>query len=144
MTLMIRTTLTSLAAALALGTSAHAEEFALFVYETPADFAARDDTARGPGYWGAYAELAQAMGAAGIVRGGGPLTAPALGSRVAVRDGQSSVTSVDGSGEALSGWFVIDVADRAAAEAWAARVPAASTARIEVRAVLPTPMPMNP
>ena len=141
---MIRTTLTSLAAALALGTSAHAEEFALFVYETPADFAAREDAARGPGYWEAYAELAQAMGAAGIVRGGGPLTAPALGSRVAVRDGQSSVTSVDGSGKALSGWFVIDVADRAAAEAWAARVPAASTARIEVRAVLPTPMPMNP
>lgn len=141
---MIRKILTSLVAALALGTSAQAEEFALFVYETPSDFAARDDAERGPGYWGTYAELAQAMAAAGIVRGGGPLTAPRLGSRVAVREGKSSVTAVDASGEALSGWFVIDVADRAAAEAWAARVPAAATARIEVRAVLPTPMPMNP
>lgn len=125
-----------------LGTAAPAaaETFALFVYETPADFAARNDPERGPAYWGGWAALAEQMNAAGIVRGGGPLTAPGEGAVVSVRGARASASTVDAAGEALSGWFVIDVADRAEAEAWAARVPAAATARVEVRPVLDVPM----
>ncbi len=129
-------------AAALLGTAAPAaaEQFALFVYETPADFAARDDAERGQAYWGGWAVLAEQMNAAGIVRGGGPLTVPSEGALISVRDGEVATGSVDGSGEALSGWFVIDVADRAEADVWAAKVPAAATARIEVRPVLAAPM----
>ncbi len=125
-----------------LGTAAPAcaEQFALFVYETPADFAARNDPAKAEAYWGGFAALGGAMRAAGIVRGGGPLGEPSLGAVVTVRDGGTTTASVESGGEALSGWFVIDVADRAEAEAWAARVPAAATARIEVRPVLDIPM----
>lgn len=119
---------------------ASAEQFALFVYETPADFVARNDPQLSEAYWGGWAALAEQMNAAGIVRGGGPLTLPNEGTLISVRDGQPAAVPVDGSGEALSGWFVIDVADRAAADAWAAKVPAATTARIEVRPVLNVPM----
>jgi hypothetical protein len=132
-----------LAAALALlavAAPASAEPFALFVYETPSDFAARNDPTRAQAYWGGFAALSEQMAAAGIVRGGGPLAEPALGATVSVRDARATSAPVDGTGEALSGWFVIDVADRAEAEAWAARVPAASTARIEVRPILDIPM----
>jgi hypothetical protein len=144
-TAMTRLTLLSAPVAFAvalLGTAApaSAEQFALFVYETPADFAARNDPAKAPAYWGGFAALGEEMRAAGIVRGGGPLGEPALGATVSVRDGRTTSTAVAGGAEALSGWFVIDVADRAEAEAWAARVPAASTARIEVRPVLDIPM----
>jgi hypothetical protein len=130
------------AAALVLGaaafgsSSAHAEQFALFVYETPADFAARNDPTKADAYWGGFAALGAEMNAAGIVRGGGPLAGPDQGVTVTVRDGQSRSLALDSGPQTLSGWFVIDVADRAEAERWAARVPAASTARIEVRPVL--------
>jgi hypothetical protein len=127
-------------ALIAVGTPASAEQFALFVYETPSDFAARNDPARAQAYWGGFAALSEQMTAAGIVRGGGPLSEPSLGATVTVRDARAASTPVNGTGEALSGWFVIDVANRAEAEAWAARVPAASTARIEVRPVLDIPM----
>jgi hypothetical protein len=119
---------------------ASAEQFALFVYETPADFAARNDPAKAPAYWGGFAALGEEMRAAGIVRGGGPLAEPAQGATISVRDGQTTSASVEAGAEALSGWFVIEVANRAEAEAWAARVPAAATARIEVRPVLDIPM----
>jgi hypothetical protein len=131
-----------LAAALALlaAAPASAEPFALFVYETPSDFAARNDPARAEAYWGGFAALSEQMNAAGIVRGGGPLAEPALGVTLSVRGARATSAPVDGTGEALSGWFVIEVAGRAEAEAWAARVPAASTARIEVRPILDIPM----
>jgi len=137
---MLRTSLVALAATLAMVAPAAAEQFTLFVYETPSDFASRGDATRGPAYWGAYGALAEAMNAAGIVRGGGPLADPSLGSIVSVRDGRTATDTVNGERDALSGWFVIDVADRAAAEGWAARVPAALTARVEVRPVLNVPM----
>lgn len=130
----------ALASALCAAAPASAEQFALFVYETPSDYAARTDPARAQANWGGFAALGDEMKAAGIVRGGGPLTPPSEGATVSVRDGAPRVAPVDGSGETLSGWFVIDVADRTAAEAWAARVPAAATARIEVRPILPITM----
>ncbi len=137
---MFRFSLIAAVATLGLALPANAEEFVLFVYETPTDFAARDDAVRAPAYWGAYAQLAEAMAGAGIVRGGGPLAQPVLGTQVRVRNDGIVTTPVDATREALSGWFVIDVADRTAAEAWAARVPAASTARVEVRKLLDVPM----
>lgn len=130
----------ALASALCAAAPSSAEQFALFVYETPSDYAARTDPARAEAYWGGFAALGDEMKAAGIVRGGAPLTAPSEGGTVSVRDGASRVTPVDGSGETLSGWFVIDVADRAAAEAWAARVPAGASARVGVRPVMPIAM----
>jgi len=119
---------------------AHAEQFALFVYETPADFAARNDPTKAEAYWDGFAALGAEMNAAGIVRGGGPLAEPAQGVTVTVRNAQISSAALESAAQTLSGWFVIDVADRAEAERWAARVPAASTARIEVRPVLDVPM----
>lgn len=130
------------AAALILGAAAlgpataHAEQFALFVYETPADFAARNDPTKAEAYWGSFAALGAEMNAAGIVRGGGPLAEPTQGVTVTVRDAQARSATLESAPQTLSGWFVIEVADRAEAERWAARVPAAATARIEVRPVL--------
>lgn len=125
---------------LALAAPAFAQDYILFVYETPDDFSARTDAAKAPAYWGAYAALAQALGAAGVVKGGSPLTAPREGRSISVRQGRTVVSPVDGSREQLSGFFIIEAADQAAAEAWAARVPAAATARVEVRPVLDIPM----
>jgi hypothetical protein len=116
-------------------------KYAVLVYETPAEMAAREDPERVGGYWAAYAAYSKALGDAGVAAGGAGLQAPAVATTVRLRGGQRQVQ--DGpfadTKELLGGLFIIDVPDLDAALMWAARCPAASTGSIEVRPVLPPP-----
>jgi hypothetical protein len=84
-----------------------------------------------------YMSLSEEMRAAGVARGGGELVTSPAATTVRLRDGQTLVT--DGPyaevKEALGGFFVLDCASLEEALDWAARIPAAETGAIEVRAV---------
>ena len=111
---------------------ARADEFTLFVYETPVELARRTGPQQDSGdYWGAYAAFGDALQRAGAMRGGAALDV-AAGS--AERVGAASTP-----GELrLGGYFVIDVPDLAAARAWAAKVPALGAGgAVEVRRTVP-------
>ncbi|WP_448658750.1 YciI family protein [Sphingomonas sp. CJ99] len=104
---------------------ARAEPFTLTVYETADQLALRSDAGEpGRAYWGSYAAAGDAMAKSGIMRGGAALVPVA-----APKSGELT----------LSGYFIIDVKDRAEAEAWALKLPAARTGRVDVRAHVPMP-----
>lgn len=113
--------------------------YAVMVIETESDFAARTDPVRSGPYWGAYAAYAQALREAGVAAGGNALQPPATATTVRVRNGKRSVQ--DGpfadTKEQVAGMFVINVPTLDAALEWAARCPAAASACVEVRPVLP-------
>lgn len=114
----------TLLAALLTSTAAVAEPFTLFVFESPAELARRADPgADGQAYWKEYADFGARLQAAGAIRGGSPL-APAAG----LAAGELP----------LGGYFIIEAADRAAAERWAAEAPAS---RRGGRVLVATPVP---
>lgn len=101
-----------LAAPLVFAASAAlAEEFTIFIYETPAEIALRAD--RGPdgaAYWSAFAEYGAALGEAGVMRGGAPLLV--------------SATDAGTAGDLiLGGYFRIETPTLAEAQALAAQAP---------------------
>lgn len=116
-------------------------KYAIIVYETPTELAARDEPARAGAYWGAYAAYSQALVAAGVAAGGAGLQPPALATTLRLRGGQRHVQ--DGpfadTKELLGGFFVIDVPDLDAALVWAERCPSAASGSVEVRPMLPPP-----
>jgi hypothetical protein len=116
-------------------------EFALVIYETAADLAARSNPATAPAYMGAYLAYSQALIHAGIAAGGAGLHPPSTATTVRLREGKRLVQ--DGpfadTKEQLGGFFVINVPDLDTALVWAARCPAASTGSVEVRPLLPPP-----
>lgn len=119
-------------------------KFAVLVYETPSELAAREDPERVGGYWAAYTAYSQALGEAGIAAGGAGLQPPSVATTVRMRGGQRLVQ--DGpfaeTKELLGGMFIIDVANLDAALEWASRCPAAATGSVEVRPLLtPPPTP---
>jgi len=119
-------------------------KYAILVYETPAELAAREDPPRAGAYWAAYTSYSQALGAAGVAAGGAGLHPPMTATTVRLRDGSRQVQ--DGpfadTKELLGGMFLIDVPSLDEALAWAARYPAATTGAVEVRPVLsPPPQP---
>jgi hypothetical protein len=104
---MIRTTLFGLALS-ALSGPALAEPFTMLIYETPEDIALRSDgTEAGAAYWSVWAEYSAVLAASGAVRGGAALM----------------INAQDGA--ALSGYFILETASPAEAEALAASAPAA-------------------
>jgi hypothetical protein len=116
-------------------------QYAILVYETPAELAAREDPTRALGYWAAYTAYSKALVEAGVAAGGAGLHAPAMATTVRLRDGKRQVQ--DGpfadTKELLGGLFMIDVPDMSAALDWAARCPASTTGSVEVRPMLPPP-----
>ena len=114
-------------------------QYAVLVYETDADFAARTDDAQKAAYWGAFSAYSQALAEAGVISGGAALHPPQTSTTVRLSDSQPQVQ--DGpyadTKEQLGGFFLLEVADLDAALEWAARCPAAATGAIEVRPVLP-------
>lgn len=117
-------------AALAVAAPAAAADYTLFVYETPADFAARTDPAKAGAYWAAYGAFSDAAGKAGVLKGGAPLMDPATGGTTGPLDAPRAKAQ-------LSGYFVIEAPDLAAATAWARKLPAAASTRVEIRPNLP-------
>jgi hypothetical protein len=86
---------------------------------------------------GRYYALADEARAAGVLRGGEGLAPTRDTTTVRVRDAQTLV--VDGpyaeTREVLGGYFLFECASIDEALDWAARIPAATTAAVEVRAV---------
>jgi len=117
-------------------------QYMLVMTESAEDFAKRDNPAEAPAYWGAWSAYVGAIAQAGIMIGGNGLQPPHTATTVRLRDGKRLVQ--DGpfadAKEQLAGYFIIEVADLDAALEWAARSPAALTAAVEVRPVMP-PMP---
>lgn len=115
-------------------------QFAIVVYETETELAARQDPARVESFWAGYMAYAKALVDAGIARGGAGLQPPDAATTVRLRDGRRHVQ--DGpftdTKEKLGGFFLIDVPDLDRALEWAARCPSASTGSVEVRPVVPS------
>lgn len=117
---------------LALGCGpALAEPFVLLIHETPDQIALREDAgAAGQAYWAAYAEFGRAATEAGVLRGGAAVVPQPM-----AHVGQSLAPGA----LLLGGFFLIDVADTAAAADWAARLPAAATGGVDIRAAISAP-----
>lgn len=87
--------------------AAHAADYTITIYETPAELAKRTaQNDAGKAYWAAFADYGQALAKAGVLRGGAALAVPA-----------------NATADTLSGYFIIDVASDADAAAWAAKAP---------------------
>jgi hypothetical protein len=116
-------------------------QFAMCVYETPAELARRDDPNQAQAYWAPYLAYSRALAEAGVAVGGAGLQPPRAATVVKVRDGRRQVQ--DGpfadTKEQLGGFFLIEVPTLDAALEWAARCPAATTGTVEVRPALPPP-----
>lgn len=112
--------------------------YAILVYESPADIAAREDTLVPDA---AYIAYSRALVEAGVAAGGAGLQTPSVATTVRLRGGERQVQ--DGpfadTKEILGGFFLIDVPDLDTALEWAARCPAAATGAVEVRPTLPPP-----
>ncbi len=85
----------------------------------------------------AMMEFNSALQKAGVLRGVEGLHPPSMGARVSFRDGVPTVTDgpVAEAKEVLGGYWMIDVASRAEAIAWASRCPAGNNEVIEIRRV---------
>ncbi|RIL03876.1 MAG: hypothetical protein DCC71_14795 [Proteobacteria bacterium] len=85
----------------------------------------------------AYHAYTEALAAAGVLRGSNRLEPSSTAATVRSAEGRARV--LDGpyaeTKEQLGGYFLIDVPDRDAALAWAARCPGARHGSVEVRAV---------
>ena len=111
-------------------------QYLLMIYSDAAETAAASPEAMGQ-RMAAYQAYGEAMGKAGVARGGNRLRPPGATTTVRVRNGKTQV--LDGpyadTKEQLGGYFLIDVADLDAALAWAERCPGASHGTVEVRPV---------
>lgn len=116
-------------------------KYAVIVYESPEQMAARNDPQQSQDYWAAYGAYAQALGEAGVAAGGAGLEPTELATTVRIRGAERHVQ--DGpfaeTRELLGGFFLIDVPDLDTALQWAAKCPSASTGSVEVRPLLPPP-----
>jgi hypothetical protein len=126
---MIRPPLLGLLALLTVS-PALSQPFVLLIHETPDQIALRADTgAAGQAYWAAYADWGQQAADAGVMRGGAAMVPAPV-----VTLGHLAPAPL-----VLGGFFQIDVPDRATAEAWAARLPAAATGAVEIRSTVVAP-----
>ena len=87
-----------------------------------------------------YAAAVQAMGRAGVLIDCAPLAAQSSTTTVRVRDGETIIT--DGPSaeikEQLGGYTIIECANLDEALTWAATIPAAREASVEVRPIVAT------
>ncbi len=107
-----------------------AEPYVLLIHETPDQIALRSDAgAAGQAYWGAYAAWGQEATAAGILRGGAAM----------VPVPEATLGTLDATTLVLGGFFQIDTPDLATAKAWAAKLPAAKSGAVDIRAAVQAP-----
>jgi hypothetical protein len=116
-------------------------QFTILCYETPADFARRDDPAEAGAYWAGWSAYGATLAQAGVFVSGAGLLPP--GAAATVRTRATGRTVQDGPfaevKEHLGGFFVIEVPDLETALDWAAKAPSSASASTEVRPVLPMP-----
>jgi hypothetical protein len=109
----------------------------LFLLHRTVDALPEPGTAQAAEMLAAYMEVTEAMAEAGVLADSAPLTPASAATTVRVRDGQVLIT--DGPAaeikEYLGGYTIADCADLDEALRWAARIPAARDASVEVRPV---------
>ena len=115
-------------------------QYALLCYETPDDFAAREDPARSAAYWDGWIAYGTALKQAGVFVSGAGFLPPESGTSVRAKGDKQTVH--DGpyadSKEQLGGYYVIEVQDLDAALAWAAKCPSSiGGGTTEIRPMLP-------
>lgn len=138
----LRSTILGAAALMAVPALAQAKPFTILIYEDSAQIALRTDgTDKGKTYWNSYAAVGKAMADAGILRGGGALSAETDAKVVEIREGAQTVRdgAYASTERVLGGYFIVDVPALEDALAWAAKVPAATTGSVEVRPHFPVP-----
>ncbi|MEM6869263.1 MAG: YciI family protein, partial [Cyanobacteria bacterium P01_C01_bin.121] len=108
-------------------------KYAILVYETPEDFANREQQ------MSAYNAYSEALSKAGLLTGGAALQPGEMSTTVRIIAGDRQVQ--DGpfadTKEQLGGFLIIQVDNLDQALEWAARCPAASNCAVEVRPLLP-------
>jgi hypothetical protein len=111
-------------------------QYLLMIYGDETAMAAATEARNGQ-MLAAYSSYAEAMGKAGVLRGGNRLRPTSASTTVRVADGKTTV--LDGpyaeTKEQLGGYFLIDVPNLDAALSWAERCPGASTGVVEVRPI---------
>lgn len=117
--------------------AASPSEFTILIYESDAQLALRTSPAQADAYWSAYDHFAGALAKAGVLRGGSALDEQTAAT---VRGTGSADRAVRGA--RLGGYFVIAVADLAAARSWAKQAPPGALA-VEVRPHRPNPHMMS-
>jgi hypothetical protein len=113
-------------------------QFALLIYESPENFATRNNDGS-DSYTGAWRAYHKALVEAGVFVAGDPLQVPETGTTVRSKDGKRHVQ--DGpyadTKEQLGGFTILELPSLDQALDWAARCPAASTGAVEVRPLAP-------
>lgn len=109
-------------------------QYALLVYENPADIARRGLPESEP-YLGAWRAYYHAMVKAGIYVGGNALDPAETGTTVRQRGGKNLIQDgpYAGTKEELGGFVLVELPSLDAALEWAARCPAAASGAVEVR-----------
>jgi hypothetical protein len=110
----------------------------LFLLQRVGDDLPEPGTAEADRLFAEYGAAVQAMAQAGVLLECAPLTAASSATTLRVRDGQVQLT--DGPAaelrEQVGGYTLVDCADLDEALKWAATLPAARDASVEVRAVI--------
>jgi hypothetical protein len=107
-----------------------AEPFVLLIHEAPDQIALRDAAGpEGQAYWAAYADWGQHATAAGILKGGAAMVPVPV----------ATLGTPEPGALVLGGFFQIDAPDAATARDWAAKLPAAASGAVEVRAIIQMP-----
>lgn len=111
-------------------------KYAILIYETPEQFAARTDQAREAAYWAGYRAYSAMLG--GAISQGAALTGPETATTVRLRGGRRAVT--DGpfadTKEQLGGFFIVEAQSLDQALDWAAQAPNVGEACVEVRPLM--------
>ncbi len=111
-------------------------QYLLMLYSSETDWNSMTPTQQRDGV-AAYTAYTEALTKAGVLKDANRLQDSDVASTVRVTNGKSHV--LDGpfaeSKEQLGGYYLIDVADREAALAWAAKCPGADHGVVEVRPV---------
>ncbi|MEM9067809.1 MAG: YciI family protein [Myxococcota bacterium] len=111
-------------------------QYALLVYETRADLEVRRDHEAHAPVAAAYAAYTEALVEAGVLRGGEALELPEIATTLVAQKGGTPLVQ-DGpfadTKEQLGGFFIIEADNLDEALEWAARCPAASRGKVEVR-----------
>jgi hypothetical protein len=96
-----------------------------------------DPSAAGPteSEYQEWVEFENAAKEAGQLVHGAGLYPVAEGKSVSIRDGQATLEEGARAGEAVAGYYVVDVPHEATAISWAQRVPTARYGRVEVRQI---------
>lgn len=111
--------------------------YAMVIYSVDRDYEAREHP-EDEAYWQPWRAYLQQLQQAGVMLNGAALQPETMATTVRVRGGQRQVQ--DGpyaeTKEQLGGFAILDLPSLDAALDWAARCPAASSARVEVRPVV--------